>query len=161
MSINSFPHPEPHCHFQWLMLATSLGCLNPTEASLPRTCLCCSQLSRLIHQRWGRNGVSRDMRSWPTACQTLVTALDLVLESGKDYVLPKRRYENWSSWSMLPKQGCSARHYSMEKFSLLPTGEDQLSIKADRWEARTHLLPTRLLKNRSKRTIWFFFSSKG
>lgn len=80
MYINSFPHPEPHCHFQWLMLATSLGCLNPTEASLPRTCLCCSQLSRLIHQRWECNRVSRDMRSWPTACQTLVTALDLILE---------------------------------------------------------------------------------
>lgn len=79
-------------------------------------------------------------------------------KSDKDYVLPKRRYEIWPSWSMLPKQGCFARQYSVEKFSLLPTEEDQLSMRADRWGARTHLLPTRLLKNRSKRTIWFFFS---
>lgn len=58
---------------------TSLGC-EPHEASLPRTCLCCSQLSRLIHQRWECNRVS-SMRSYsPAACQTLVTALDLILE---------------------------------------------------------------------------------
>ena len=143
------------------MLATSLGCLNHIEASLPRISLRCSQLSHLIHQRWEPSRVSFDTRSWPTACQILVTGLGLILERVAKTMSCQRETWNLTFLKHATETGCFARHYSMKNFFLLPTEEDQLSTRADRWGARTHLLPTNLQKNRSKRTIWFFFLQQG
>ena len=94
------------------MLATSLGCLNHTEVSPPRISLRCSQLSHLIHQRWEPSRVSFDTRSWPTACQILVTGLDLILER----VAKTMSFQREDMKSDLPEACCRNRLFCKALF---------------------------------------------